>query len=241
MKKYLLIIIPLLLFIEVTAYASQLPDFPFVFVQGDAKTEVPPNIATVSFQVKEFDESAGMALEVVRKRSAELIEFFAEKKIKKEDIVAYEIDKTAKRETKEYKELKILGYEIRRRISIKIRDLRQYEQIVKKLLYTKNVMNIKSDFDRTDRKEIEKELIAEASRKAREQAEHMAKGFGVKVGSVFAISQRSFQRLAAQFEFAGSFSRGMAEIASVEKEFLFVPSTITLRNNIKAIFKLKRE
>ena len=78
MKKYFWTVILLLSVIGVSAHASQLPDFPFVFAHGKAKTEVPPDIATVSFRVQEFDEQPTVALEVVRNRSAELIAFFAE-------------------------------------------------------------------------------------------------------------------------------------------------------------------
>ncbi|MFX0201767.1 MAG: SIMPL domain-containing protein [Candidatus Hodarchaeota archaeon] len=241
MKKYLLSIILLLSVLGVGAHASQLPDFPFVFAQGRGEIEVPPDIATVSFHVEEFNENATNALEVVRNRSAELITFFAEHKIKKEDIVAYEIDKKAVRERKDYKELKILGYEVSRRFSITLRDLSLYEQFIKKLLFLKNVVNINAEFDRTDRKKIEADLIAEASRNAREQAELMAKGFGVQLGSVFAISQRGFQRLATEFGVMG-YEHGVAyKKRMVAKDFLFAPSTITLQNTVTAIFKLKGE
>ena len=242
MKKYLWTIIFLLSVIGVSAHASQLPDFPFVFAHGSAETEVSPDIATVSFRVEEFDENPTKALEVLRNRSAELIAFFAEHKIKKEDIVAYEIDKRAVRERKDYNELKILGYEVSRRFSVILRDLSHYEQFVKKLLYLKNVVNINAEFDRTDRKKIEADLIAEASRNAREQAELMAKGFGVKLGSVFAISQRGFQSLGMEFGVAG-YEPGVAFEKRImeEKEFLFVPSTINLKNTVTAIFKLKGE
>ena len=241
MKKYLLTTILLLSVIGATAHASPLPDFPFVFAQGKAETEVSPDIATVSFHVEQFDENATNALEVVRNRSAELIAFFAAQKIAKEDIVAYEIDKRAVRETKDYNQLTILGYEVSRRFSVKLRDLSHYEQFAKKLLSLKNVVNINTEFDRTDRKKIEADLIAEASRNARKQAELMAKGFGVQLDSVFAISQRGFQSLGTEFGVVG-YEYALAREKSMSRsEFLFVPSTITLQNTVTAIFKLKGE
>ena len=241
MKKYLWILTLFLSVIGVTAHASQLPDFPFVFAHGRAETEVPPDIVTVSFRVEEFNENATNALEVVRNRSAELIALFAEHKIKKEDIVAYEIDKKSIRERKKHNELKILGYEVSRRFSVTLRDLSHYEQFIKKLLSLKNVVNINAEFDTTDRKKIEVDLIAEAGRNAREQAELMAKGFGAQLGSVFAISQRGFQHLATEFGVVG-YEHGVAYKERMkEEDFLFVPSTITLQNTVTVIFKLKEE
>ena len=239
MKKYLWTIILLMSVLGVRAQASELPDFPFVFAQGKAETKVPPNIATVSFLVEQFDEHATIAVEIVRNRSAELIAFFSVQKIKKEDIVAYEIDKRAVRERKDYTELKILGYEVSRRFSVKLRNLSHYEKFVKKLLSLKNVVDIDTEFDRSDRKKIEADLIAEASRNARSQAELMAKGFGLQLGSVFAISQQGFQHLGT--EFTAVRYEYVAEAEPREKDFLFVPSTITLENTVTAIFRLKGE
>ena len=68
-----------------TAHAAELPDFPFIFSEGEATIDVPPDIATVSFSIEKFDENEMAALQEVQKRSAELIEFFISLKIQKED------------------------------------------------------------------------------------------------------------------------------------------------------------
>lgn len=84
MRKFLYAIF-LLLWIP-AAYAAELPEFPFVFADGEATVEVPPDIAAVSFSVEQFDENELEALQVVQNRSAELIEFFMSLKIDEEDI-----------------------------------------------------------------------------------------------------------------------------------------------------------
>ncbi|MDT8391650.1 MAG: SIMPL domain-containing protein [Lentisphaeria bacterium] len=93
------------------------------------------------------------------------------------------------REKKEYQELKILGYEVRRSISVTLRDLERFDTLMKFLLSTDNVIGTSADFDRSDREKIGRELLAAASEDAREEAERLAAGFGVQVQSVYAISE----------------------------------------------------
>ena len=45
-----------------TTQASSLPDFPFVFAQGEATVEVEPDTATMTFQIKSFHESSSNAV-----------------------------------------------------------------------------------------------------------------------------------------------------------------------------------
>ena len=111
-----------------------------------------PDTATVAFSVKEFSEVSDVALQVVEVRSVELIAFFDEMKIGREDIVAYEIDKRAVRERKDYLRLTILGYELSRSFSVTLRDLGRYERLVRRLLSLKNVVDVSTTFDPTDRK-----------------------------------------------------------------------------------------
>ncbi|WP_417915631.1 SIMPL domain-containing protein [Candidatus Electronema sp. JM] len=242
------------------AHAFEIPDFPFVYAQGEAEKKIPPDIATISFKVQQYDESAEKALDTVQKRCAELVVFLTEQQISKDDIVAYQIDKRAVREQKinSFNQLKILGYEATRSFSVKLKELSRYEQIIKKLLAFQNVIYVNTMFDRTDRKKIEADLIAEASSNAKSQAELMASGFGAEVESVFSVSQEDFRKI-SDAEFIVSSSNSLAagyegikigigmSSAEFEKiklqqqagEFLFVPSVITLQKNIKVIFKLK--
>jgi uncharacterized protein YggE len=245
MKKLIFILTILFVLLSFNASASEMPDFPFVFAEGKAETEVPPDMAIVRFYVKEFNEDPTKALAVVRERSSELLTFFAKLKIAEKDITAYEIDKRPMRERdKNYTTVKILGYEIWRYISVTLRDLTQYEQFIKKLLSLNNIMNIRTKFERSDREKIEVDLIAQACQNAHEQAKLMAKGLGVQLGSVFSISQEGFANLSTKFGVSG-YERYIHAAGSTQgiegEEFLFVPSTITFRNSVRVIFKLKQE
>jgi len=80
---------------------AQLPDFPFVFAIGQAESELPPDIATVSFQVLAYNEDPSIALSIIHTRSGELLGLFKKKGISEADIVSYEIDKSARQRESE--------------------------------------------------------------------------------------------------------------------------------------------
>ena len=246
MKKLVFIFAILFALLSFNASASEMPDFPFVFADGEAKTEVPPDMVIVSFSIQEFNKDSAAALAVVKERSRELINFFAEQKIEARDIVAYEIDKsTVRKRDKGYHPLDILGYDVSRRVVVSLRDLTLYEKLYNKLLSLNNVGRISTSFDRSDREKIEEELVAKACQNARDRAELMAKGLGVQLGNVFAISQLDFRRLPAVFAISGQGSALRLSSEGVEgkstDEFVFMPSTITFKNTVKVIFRLKEE
>jgi uncharacterized protein YggE len=223
------------------ALAADLPEFPFVFVQGKAETNVPPDNVKITFRVEHFSEAPADALSVVRERSGQLVALIEKHRIAKKDFVAYDINKRARREKKEYQELKILGYEVSRRFTITLRDLQLYGTIMKELLTLENVVNTDSKFDTSDRKTIEAELMDKACENARAQAALMAKGFKAELGPVFALSRIGFHDLNWKFITPYGVGGLLAESAASETEFLFVPSTITLENQVSVIFKLRTE
>lgn len=221
--------------------ASPLPDFPFVYADGEATVQVAPEIATVSFEVEAFDPEPANAVTIVRDRSTELVAFFTEHGIKKEDVVAYEINKNSVRETKDYVSLNIIGYSVNRRFEIKIDDLKQYESFVKRLFLINNVVRINSRFDRENREEIKADLIMKACNDAKNKAQLMAQGFGVKLGPIFAISQVGFESIGNHFSVENYRGVLALPVEDASSEILFVPSTINFNKRVNAIFKLQIE
>ena len=217
--------------------ASQLPDFPFVFARGSARLDVVPDIGTLTFRVYARRADPAKATAVVQERSQQLLKSFSERKIAQKDIVAHEIDKNVVRE-REKEEPKVVGYEVARRFSVTLRDLKNCEPLVKALLAMEDVIDVSATFDRTDRKKIEAELTAKAGQDAREEAERLARGLGAQLGSVFAISESGFAGLGEEFGMGEAYRESFSNDAFPYK-ILFVPATISLEKKVTAIFKLK--
>lgn len=248
MKKFALVAILALLALPASGMASNIPTFPFVFVTGQAEKEVPPDIATVGFVVKVFDEDPDKALSLIQERSKELFAIFGKYGIDNRDVVAFEINKETVRERKDYVALKILGYELTRRITMTVRKLGNFDALMTQLIGLRNVSDVRTVFDTTTRKEIEADLFRQAAQKAREQAEILAKGFGSEIVSVHAISVSpfSFGMMDEAFgvgSLLGLYSAGpaAAKAQSVEEKAInvLVPNTIKLQEAVNAIYKLR--
>jgi len=244
MKKNIIISIITLLLPAAMAIAAQLPDFPFLYAVGVATREIPPDLATITFDVEAFDENPVKSLDIVKNRSIELIDLFKKLEIPTKDIETYEIDKRTVRQEKDYVELKILGYEVEQKFSVKLHGLSQYTTLMEKLLKFRNINNINAQFDVAQRKEIETSLMADACANAKVQAENMTAGIGTKLGSVFAISDRGFNELEDQFGMSSTreiidsmFKKSM--MTDDRGQMIFIPSAIKIGKKVNVVFKLE--
>lgn len=231
------------------AIASGIPTFPFIYVTGQAEQEVSPDIAKITFGIQVYDEDPGKALSLIEQRSAQVLAILAKNGVENKDVVAFDINKDTVRERKDFVALKILGYELTRRMSATIRKLDRFDVLMTQLIELKNTLNIQTVFDTTNRKDIEADLFRQAAEKARQKADHLAKGFGSEIASVHAISVTPFGFGGMDDQFGvGSTYRVYYPAPAPhpaagpvrEKTMnLLVPNTIKLQEAVSAIYKLK--
>jgi hypothetical protein len=90
---------------------------------------------------------------------------------------------------------------------------------------------------------VEEELTAKACANARRNAEQMAQGLAVELGSVFAISEDASAFADPWGAFTDRWdSRDVKfDIANDSKDSFFVPSTITFGKSVNVLFKIKTE
>jgi len=237
--KNITAIVVMLLSSMTAAVAKELPEFPFIYVGGSAEKEVPPDMATITFTVEVQDSKPEAALDVVYKRGVELIALFKEMGIPEHDFETYNIDKQYRKDDENQK---ISGYEVTQRFKVKLRGLTHYIPLYENLLKMKNVVDINADFDIVKRKEIEANLMAEACADAKKQAENMANGIGVKLGSVYGISKLSFDAIGDRLNAPGYFKKSMmGGDDRSSSQIIFAPATIMLRNSVNVIYKIENQ
>ena len=228
---------------SLASQASPLPDYPFVYAGGQAQSNIAPNTCKVAYHITVRDRDATNGMRTVEKRSSETLGLLAENAVKKEDIVGFEITKDAVRNYEQRDSLEFLGYEMTRQIEFSLQDLQKYERIVSALLKTPDVTRIRTTFDRTDRKEIETRLMAQAVSAARAKAQLMAEGSAQRIVKLRAISEYGFYNLSGQFGLGdrlyGALHSDMAR--QPEKELLFVPSTIQFGNTVSVIYEIEEK
>lgn len=223
--------------------ASPLPDYPFVFARGEAKTKLAPDITRVSYRIKAFDKISTNVLALMESCSLKTIAILSANGIKKEDIVGYEVEKDILRNYDKVseKELEIIGYNMSRRIEFTLRDLSKYEAIVSALLKTPNVADIRTGFDRTDRDIVEEDLLADAVSDARRKAEVMAKGSHQRIKGLKAISQQGFSNLGEAFGFGSrKYDNIMYSTSGAQdKDLLFIPSTVEFESSVVLLYEIE--
>lgn len=235
----------LLFFTALTLQASPLPDFPFVTVTGESTKKVAPDTATIQLQVLVFEKRANTAQASLDKTTAKLLQVLQKNDIAPTSISSDEVNKRTKRsrDNRSYEELEILGYELSRQFTIELDDLKKYPHLSIDLLKLDNVVGVSSQFDVTNRQDIEVELIAEAGQKARTKAQLMASGLGVKLGPVFAMNDTgSFQSFFATFGLESQsygYARG-EKLASTRagNQSSFIPEFIQISKRINVVYKL---
>lgn len=224
-----------------TADGKDFPEFPFVYAVGKAAEEVPPNIVTLSFDIEAFDENPDKSYNTVRNRSQEVLGFLNHLDIPKQAIQSYDINKETVHLEKDSTELNIVGYKVTQKFSIKIKQLSKFNTLINKLLASHNIANFGSEFDVSERIELENKLIEKAIENARKQAEMMAKGSGREIDSTFAVSEHEFYSMGAHFGIS-DLSRDMFAkrmMAGEDVSITYIPSTITIEKKVNIIFKLK--
>ena len=229
--------------VVIGAQASPLPDYPFVFASGDAKTEAKPDICHVQFQITIRDQDPTNGLAQVEQNSLVALAILADNGVKKEDVIGYEVNKDHVQNYESREKLEFLGYEMRRRIEFTLHDLAKYEPIISRLLKTPNVVGLEASFDRTDRKDIESRLLTEAVADARAKADLMAKGSRQRIVKLRAISQSGFYNLGERFGLGSvEIDNKMYDMsAPLKSEILFVPSTIEFSNSVSLIYEIEEE
>ncbi|MCS4308589.1 uncharacterized protein YggE [Rheinheimera pacifica] len=222
--------------------ASPLPDFPFINVTGAAKLEVAPDKARIQFVIRQTADKADAATEAVYKQGRELMQFLAQQGITEADIDAAQINKEAL--FKDYNNRAITGYEASQPIMVTLNELTNYVAVMDYLFKQPQIFSISGSFDSSQREQYEQQLSEKAGADARRRANSLAAAQGVKISSVFAISEASgWGAMAGDFGFGGgSVSYGAmrkADMAESSNSNLIVPKHIQLEKSVNVIYKLK--
>ncbi len=90
-------------------------------------------------------------------------------------------------------------YQISRNISITLKDLSKYSNLIDTLAVLSNVTINSTSFDISNEKEINDSLYKEVCQKAKISGLKLAKSMGAKLGAIHAISEYSFGDMSDYF------------------------------------------
>lgn len=242
MKSVTLIVLFMSLFCRVcTARADPLPNFPFLTVTEEAKLLVKPDMATLTFYIKNDHEKSEVAVANVNKTSLALITFFKKYHVKNTDIKSYDISKRVMYNRNQQNNVP-KRYEVSQYFEVTLKPLDNYQVIVKKLLETDDLQQFQSRFDVTNRQKLEFELIQQAGANARVSADNLAASVGVSVLSVFAINKDSnFNQFFATFGFNQQGYAAAMRSAEATHTSVFLPEHINVSARVNVVYKISQQ
>lgn len=229
-----------------TAHAATIPDYPFVYVTGEAHTRVPPDVADVTFTVLAEGRNAASADHTVESRVVEILGVLHAGGVSDDRIDASSLTKEAV--TTDYSEGKpaiIRGYKVSRQFEAKISDLKKWPEIATRLLDLQNITDVQVTFGRSDAKAIDAALLEKAAKDARERAQRLAISFGRHAGVLMALSQSPFGSLGPSFGVGSGDGAAAAPLEEVvatgvhRDAALFIPHSIELTAEVHALVKLQ--
>jgi uncharacterized protein YggE len=175
-----------------------LPNQPYLYVLGTAEIDKPPDIATLQFSLVTRDPNQVKANNDVQTRANKVFALLKEKKISQDDVMAQDIKTEAQFERNEAHPQeygKLIGYEVSRPFTVKIRDITIFPKLVDELIATGNAQINSFVPGLSNEKEIAEQLWDKAIANARDKGEKTLKQVGMKIDSVFAISPVPFPQI----------------------------------------------
>jgi uncharacterized protein YggE len=233
-----------LLFCVSAAFATDIPEYPFVYVVGKADIDKPPNIATCTLVLRAIDQDPGKAQSTIDGRLKSILATLSAKQVSPNDIESFTVYKRIlTNENSDKAPATIRGYDVSRSLKFTARQLDSLPAIEESLVGSANVENITCQFDRTDRAAIEAELLAKAIQSARTQADKLAEPLGRHVSAAAAVSRSPFDSIAASLGLGGwsaaSEMAGRMFKRAAAADDLLVPSTISMSATVNVLFKME--
>lgn len=115
--------------------ATGLPSQPYIYVEGTADTQKPPDRVTLNFRVSGRSAERAKANEDVQARVTKTIALLKDAKVAENDIVAENLTSEPEYEENEDRTSnKIIGYIVTREMSVTIHDVPRFPKIVDDLI-----------------------------------------------------------------------------------------------------------
>lgn len=225
-----------------SATAASIPDYPFVHVTGSAFQAVVPDIGSLDFEVVAVDADPAAARAVVEARVGDVRDLTRQGGVDADDLTVREVRQSIRKDDKAANGGPL--YELRCDVHINVRNLANWATLAGGLLGKPNLDGFASGFDRSDMDSITDELVTQAIRDARRQADVMAAASGRKTGAVMGATPDTLKNLSTamglergEFRRAGGPDRARAQ--DVDREQLLAVPALKLRQAVDIVFRLE--
>lgn len=190
------LILSLALAVPTLAAADGMPTSPYIQVNGHGALQVAPDMAYISLTVEQTASSAAGARADVEARTAKVLAAARQAGIADKDIDAPSVSVEPQYECTTSSSSsgpctrKLIGQHVSRAVTLTLRDLSRYGELVDGL-FKAGVTDLGNvDMDRSDRRALEQKARAQAVADAHDKAAGLAQSAGVTLGAVYSISEQ---------------------------------------------------
>lgn len=195
------------------------PEIPHISVTGTSRTKVDPDFAQITVELKCVTDDASEGKTKVDAQSAAVIQLARECGVLEPEITATQLEIGPeydwRSEGNSYK-----GTSISREVSVVLRDLDKFSQILQGLADVPVFRLANVEMDTSNRQAIEKQTLDAAIQDAKESASQIAQGLGLTITGVYRASPggsrhgRGAYYAMASLDTQDSFEVGRIEISS---------------------------
>lgn len=227
------------LIVPLCAAASDLPAYPFVHASRTGATSVMPDVGEMDFEIIANDTDPAAARALVEGRIAQIRALAEGLGVPPGDVEIRDIRKDVKKGGDA--DGAAPSYDLRSGVHIKVADLSKWAGLVGPLIDMPNLDGFATSFDTTEREKVETELVTVAMNTARRKAVAMAKGAGMKLGAVTAVTLGDLKNLSRAMGLAPNDMRysGSGTRSAYDRKDLLAIDIIKLAQPVDMIFRLK--
>ena len=212
----------MLLLAHATVPASNLPDYPFIHVNGSSSDYYAPDTGQIDFEIIIVDADPAAGLALLQTRVADIRD--VRKDIKKPD--ANTPPGT-------------VLYEIRSGARLNVRELGKWPAVAAGLLAMPNLDGFMTAFETSQRQKLETALMAEALKTAQRKAENIAAGLGRKLGPANAVSSGDLKNLTRAMGLApADFSNRDPRRAATERNAVLTVTLLQFGQSVDVIYRI---
>lgn len=218
------------------AIASPIPDFPFLYIRGQATEHVPTKWARISFNISNENEDAKAGEAALQKANLAIVAALKEIGIADSDVITSDVRKrkATKRDADEGSEKSY--FEFTKDFQVSVANLELYPLIAERFIGSNDVGQFDVSFYGGDLTEVDKRLRIAAVKDAREQAETLASATGVELGGIHSVSDCDVGEL---YKLIGYDDSRMVHSMADRNVVYEVPPTVPQWFEVRILYRLR--
>jgi len=178
----------------VPTMAADLPNHPFIHVNASAELRAMPDTGEIDIDFVTLEADPDAAWKLVTERLEASRALFAQHGIPADDISVQDIVRKPRKVDKPSPDEPMVT-ETRVALHVTVRNLGPWTEVLRTLLAMKDVESLAVSFSRSDRDQIETDLVNQALAEAKVKAQNIARGIGAKLGPATGVALAPLKNL----------------------------------------------